>query len=716
MASNRKGKKRPSVAAETRPVDKQLPQSARHERREKAIEAARLNRQRKWILAGVLIVTFIAFFNSLDGEFVYDDQLQILKNPTIKTLSNIPRMFTQSVWQFMNPADREATGPYYRPLFNIALIINYQMFQFSVVGWHLFCVLIHLAVTLLVYLLARRWGLSQEVSAAAGLIFGVHPVHSESVAWIAALPDPMASVFLLASLLLYEQYFQRPESRPVLYGLSVASAFLALLCKEVAIVFPVFLIVRELLDKSQNDSIKDMIVRAAGRAAPFLGAVAVYMALRYSVLGFINQNEPTSANIPLLHVLLTVPSIILSYLRLLIIPYPLAVMYGHTYVESAADARFWGSALIVAAITIVAVWMVRRSQAGLRSLAWVTLFLLPVLNLKAFRAYESLTHDRYLYLPSIGFCILTAMALGWIAERFRERQREAFFAATAAVALPLFLLTIGQNATWQNEKAMTDQALRVTPRWPFLHNYIGAHHFQQNRTAEAERSYSEALRINPDYFDSLSNLGDVYRTQGKLAEAERLYLKAIEAGAPYPTTYYNLGVVYTEQRRLAEAEWPLQKAIEIEPRYTKALYNLGWVYDNQGKLAEAEQMYLRTLEYDPNYVEPRINLGVLLTKQQRYKDALDQLTYAQRLQPDHSVLLYALGDVYLKTDRCQDAVSYFNRLVAREPRHHIAHTSLGLCYEKMGQIEQAKSHFQKAIEVAPQDSYTNLARERLAKL
>lgn len=716
MASNRKGKKKPVVTADVLSTDKSQAQSARQERREKAIETARINKQRKWLVIGILIVTFLAFGNSLRGDFVYDDELQIVKNPTIKTLSNIPVMFTQSVWQFMNPADREATGPYYRPLFNIALIINYQMFQLSVVGWHIFCVFIHLAVTFLIYLLARRWGLTQEVAAAAALLFGVHPVHSESVAWVAALPDPMAGVFLLGALLLYERHFYKAESKPLIYGLSLAAAFLALMCKEVSVVFPGFLIVRELLDRSQQNSIKDKVITTAKRVAPFFGVVAVYMIMRYSVLGFINQNEPTSVNIPLSHVLLTVPSILLSYLKMLVVPYPLAVMYGYTYVQSAADPRFWGSALAVIAILIGVVWMVRSSQPGLRSLAWMMVFLLPVLNLKAFRAYESLVHDRYLYLPSIGFCILAAMALDWIAERFAERQREAFFTATAIVALPLLLLTINQNTTWQSETAMTNQALKVTPDWPFLHNYIGAYHFKQNQIVEAERAYNEALRINPNYFDSLSNLGDIHRTRGNLAEAERLYLKSIEAGAPYPTIYYNLGVVYTEQRRLADAERALQKAVELEPAYPKALYNLGWVYDNQGRNAEAEQFYMQTLQQDPNYVEPRINLGIVLTKQQRYKEALDQLSYAQRLQPDHSVMLYALGDLYMKTDRYQDALNYFNRLVAREPRHRIVHTSLGLCYEKLGQIEQAKSHFQKAIEIAPQDPYTNLARERLAKL
>ena len=669
------------------------------------------------MIIGLLAVTFLAFVNSLQGDFVYDDRLQILNNPTVSDVSNIPRMFTESVWQFLNKGDSEAVGPYYRPLFNVALIVNYQLFKFQPFGWHLISILFHLAAVMLVYALARRWGLSLEVAAAAALLFGVHPVHSESVAWVAAIPDPMATVFILSSLLLYERYYhgERPAG-PLILVLSLALAFMALLSKEVAVAYPIFLLVREWLDRPAQESLTAAVTRLSKRVAPFLALVPLYLWMRYAVLGFITQTEPNSVGIPTSQVLLTIPSILLSYARLLLIPYPMAVMYDNTYVQSAGDVRFWGAALVVVALTVAAVWMLRSNRAGQRALAFLIMFLLPVLNLKAFRPEESLLHDRYLYLPSIGFSILVALALERLVTRFASDKIKVFRAATALLAVILFGLTIYQNSTWKNEIAMTNHALEVTPRWPYLHNYIGAYYSLQNKFAEAEQSYREALAINPKYYDSLSNLGDVYQQQGKPFEAEQNYQKAIDYGAPYANTYFNLGVVLTAQKKLEAAEQPLIKAIEIKPSNTKARYNLAWVYDNQGKTALAEQAYLDTLRYDPSYPEPRINLGILLAKQGRYPEATEQLETATRYAPDHPVLLYALGDLYMKIDRYQEAIASFNRLAARNPGHQLVYTSLGLCYERLGNKEQAKANFQRAVEVAPQEAYTNTARAGLQRL
>ncbi len=669
------------------------------------------------MIAGILAVTFFAFVNSLQGDFVYDDRQQILNNPTITDLSNIPKMFTESVWQFLNKNDSEAVGPYYRPLFNVALIVNYQLFKFQPFGWHLISILFHLAAVMLVYALARRWDMSLEAAAAAALLFGVHPVHSESVAWIAAIPDPMATVFILSSLLLYERYYhgERPAKRLTLI-LSLALAFMALLSKEVAVVYPVFLLAREWLDRPAQDNLAATVSRLSKRVAPFLALVPLYLWMRYAVLGFITRTEPNAVGIPTSQVLLTIPSILLSYARLLLIPYPMAVMYDNTYVQSVGDIRFWGAALVVIALTVAAVWMARSSRAGRLALAFLILFLLPVLNLKAFRPEESLLHDRYLYLPSIGFSILVALALERAVARFASDKIKVFRAATALLAVILFALTIYQNSTWKNDIAMTNHAHDVTPRWPYLHNYIGAYYSLEKNFAEAERAYNEALAINPNYYDSLSNLGDVYQQQGKFFEAEQAYQKAIAYGAPYANTYFNLGVVLTAQKKLAAAEQPLIKALEIQPSNTKARYNLAWVYDNQGKAEPAEQAYLETLRYEPSYPEPRINLGVLLTKQGRYPEATEQLETAARYAPDHPVLLYALGDIYMRVNRYQDAIASFNRLVARNPGHQLVYTSLGLCYERLGNTEQAKANFQKAVEVAPQEAYTNTARAGLQRL
>jgi tetratricopeptide (TPR) repeat protein len=715
MASSRKARKKDKAKLSASPESKQKVAPGRSSRLDPGPRWFHLER-REWRWVGLLLAaTFLAYANALDGEFVYDDRFQVLRNPTVKSLEYLPQMFTQSVWQFMAQTAQEPTGLYYRPLFNIALILSYQFFELEVFGWHLVSVLLHLGVTMLIYLLCRQWKLSAQVAFASALLFGVHPVHSESVAWVSGLPDPLAAVFGLASLLLYERYYHSTGGRPLVLGLSIGFGLLAMFSKEVAIVLPALLVLREWLDRAAGESLSATVVRIVRRTAPFVIVALVYLGMRYAVLGFLSKPEPKAVGIPILHVVLTIPSVLLRYARMLFAPVPLAVVYDHQYVTSVADIRFLGAALAVAVLIGGTVWLVRGSLVGRFALAMVILFIVPVLNLKAFNPEESLVHDRYLYLPSIGFCLLIGLALAWLSDRFQSR-RPLFAPVTALIGFAFFFLTVYQNGFWQNDFVMANHALRVSPNRPFLLNYLGAHYLEQNNLAEAERFYLEALKSNPKYFDAYSNLGDVYRMQRRFAEAEQAYRKAVELGAPYADTHYNLGVTYTSQGRLAEAEGPLLQAIRIHPAHTNARYNLGWVYDNQGKLPQAEQAYAETLRYNPSYPEPRINLGVVLTKQGRYKEALEHLQIAQRVAPGHPVMLYALGDVYLKTKKYQDAITTFIQLAQREPRHRLAYTGLGLCYEALGNREQAKANFQKAIEVAPNDSYTNVAREHLARL
>jgi protein O-mannosyl-transferase len=715
LARSRKSRKPKPVAAGNSTAPSGSPSSAKQERRQKGRERARARKTERLVVAGVLLLSALAFANSLDGEFVYDDRYQVLNNPTIGALGNIPRMFTQSVWQFMSSTSQLPVGPYYRPIFNIALIINHHLFGSEVFGWHLISLLLHLTVVFQVYLLGRQWKLPGEAAIAAALLFGLHPVHSESVAWVSGLPDPLAAVFVLSSCILYERYCREALSRWSTLAGCAGLALLAMLCKEVAIIFPVFIALREWQDHSEQETLRVRLSRVVKRTLPFFAAAVVYISLRYAVLGFISKAEPKSVGVTGAQVLLTIPSVLLSYARLLWMPYPLAITYPLGYVTSAADPRFWAAALAVAAMVAGSWWLVRSSSPGQKALLFLILFLLPVLNLKAFNPQESLVHDRYLYLPSVGFCMLIALGLVWLSEKFAARQT-VFRTATALMAAVLLLFTVNQNQSWQNDLVMARGALKLSPQSPFLLNYIGAYYSQRNQTAAAEQSYLEALSYDPKYYDALSNLGDLYRAQGRLTEAEQSYLRAIEYAAPYADTRYNLGATYISQGRYEEATRVLVDALEIQPSHEAARYNLGWNYDQLGKAELSEEAYVETLRYNPSYPEPRINLGVLLTKQGRLNEALAQLQIAQGYAPDHPILVYALGDVFMKLKQYDNAISQFKQLISRDPQNKLVYTGLGLCYEGLGNKAEAKIQFEKAIEVAPQEQYTNTAREHLARL
>ena len=664
----------------------------------------------------VLAVTLLVFLNSLTGEFVYDDGFQILKNPTLQSAANIPAMFTQGVWQFMTSDPSKAVGLYYRPMFNSLLILNYQLFGFSPFGWHLVSLLLHLAATFLVYRLARAWNLSREISILAALLFGIHPIHVESVAWASGVPDPLATVFVLLALIFHERFVKEGETNYKWQLAGLGMALLALFTKEVAIVMAGIVAVREWLRTSDDESFGAKLSRVVQRTAPFLIAGFLYLAARIAVLGFISKPEPKAVGITSQQVLLTEPSVLFAYVRMLFAPYPLSVIYDHGYVDVPSQPPFWLPLLLFSAVLAVSLWLVRKSKIGLLALAWAFLFVLPVLNLKAFNPEESIIHDRYLYLPSVGFCVLAAMGIVWLYNRASGSAKKLVFAAAILIVVVLSGMTFAQNLTWQNDLTMATHSLQFAPGRPFLLNYLAAYYSNHSNEAEAEKLYRQAIAAKPDYFDAMSNLGDIYYKRNNFVESERYYSQAVANGARYTQTLYNWADSLAKQNRFAEAESPLLQAVAEQANYTEAHYYLGWVYQQQGKMQQAEAAYRNALNYKPDYAEPRINLATVMNNQNRLKEAEEQLEQVRRTQPGNPVMLYTLGEVYRKTNRTQEAIAILTQLTNAQPSHQQGMLSLAQALELSGNLAEAKLKYQRAAEMAPQTNDANIARDRLSKL
>jgi Tfp pilus assembly protein PilF len=595
MTQGRKRKKR-RIPASGRPKDDDADLVSSGTPR--AARPARID-LKAWFLPGaILLVTSLAFVNALTGAFLYDDRVQVLENPTLKSLGNIPRMFVQSVWQFLGGGSDQPLGPYYRPLFNIALVLNYQVFGLKVFGWHVSSLLLHLTATLLVYLLARRWGLTAAVAAAAALFFGLHPIHSESVAWVSALPDPLAAVFILLSVLLYERrYYAR--GRRLSMVLSLVFALLGMLSKEVAIVLPVFLILREWLDRPAGEQWSAALARMARRTMPFVLIAGFYLVVRYEVLGFLSKPAPNAANIPFWGVLLTIPSILLTYGRLFFVPYPLAFVYGNEYVQSAADPRFWGPVMLAIGAVACVIWLV-RSNLIRRTLIWSLLFILPVLNLKSFNPDESLLHDRYLYVPSVGLCLLLALALSWISSQAHAREKMVFGVASLLIGATLFSLTLNQNRNWRSFIVLANHGAKVTPGRPFVYYNLACAYEAQGEDPMAEEEYRRAVQSDPTHVEAHINLGVLLTRQNRYEEALDQLRTAQELAPNHPVMLYAMGNVYMRTGRYKEAIESYGRLVQRKPDHRMAYTNLGLCYESIGDKDQAVANFKKAIKVAPD--------------------------------------------------------------------------------------------------------------------
>jgi hypothetical protein len=346
----------------------------------------------------VVAATVLAYANSLSGAFVFDDTKQIVGNPALRSWGNILRAFTSDVWSFQRGTlTKDVPPPYYRPLFTAYLTINYKLFGLWEPGWHLMNLLIHCGATVAVFFLIKRLSGDRLMATLTALLFGLHPAHVESVSWISGIPDPLAALFYVPSLIWYIRY--RTEGQTKFLVASVIAYGLSALCKETPLALPLVFIVWELARAKGRRSLSARGREIILQLIPFAVVAAAYLALRFAVLGRISWKHPFMAQVPDSAIWMTVPYVFVKYLQHLVAPFYLSLIYGTSFVTSAADPRFLAPLAILGGLAIL-LWIYRKQVPAQ---IWIALTLivaplLPVLNLKVFHHPGSISVSPFDWL------------------------------------------------------------------------------------------------------------------------------------------------------------------------------------------------------------------------------------------------------------------------------------------------------------------------------
>jgi hypothetical protein len=363
----------------------------------------------KWILLLVAVCVGV-FANSVGGEFVYDDLRQIFRNPLIQDDSLIWQALTSDVWAFKGDGTQAASN-YWRPTFTFFNIIAFRIFALEPAGWHVLNVLLHSLVCVVAFVLLRRWEFSTRVAFVIALIFAVHPVHVESVAWIAGSPDLLFGLAFLGSLWFATRY-RESRSWPDL-ALAIFLYALALGAKEIGIVcLPIYYLTLADRDQKIRTTQRDPLLIGIG-----LTAVA-YIAVRWMILGAISH--PPDDAVSTMDAVLSIPMMFTFYLRQIFAPVWLAVNYPVTPVTALAPLTFWIPLLIMLAALAGLAYLSKSSRKARLAVAIFILPMLPALNATAFIS-EQIVHDRYLYLPRE--LLARARCTGACASRRRRTSR-----------------------------------------------------------------------------------------------------------------------------------------------------------------------------------------------------------------------------------------------------------------------------------------------------
>ncbi len=545
------------------------------------------------LLAGTLLcaTALVVFSGALSNGFVYDDGPQILQNPFVQNPHLWKRIFTGSVWSFQG-----AGTNFYRPLQFVCYWVLYRIAGPNPAAFHLLNWLLYGASAWLVYRVGREF-IENELAAFAGaLLWALHPVHVEAVAWISALPDVGFGFFTLLAFLFFLRAEKDPSRRLAGHALALLAFFIALFFKEMALSFPLLLLAYWLFAGQP-----ERWVRRGLRWLPYVGATLVYGAIRHSALGYFSETAhfwDISQR-----VIAAAVGLLGQDTRILFWPVHLNVFRIFHLGPSLRSPWPWITLLVI----LSSLWLRKREPRLAFLIVWWPVTLLPVLDIRQL-SFPRLA-DRFLYFPSVGVCLAVSfLLLDWLLRRLPRAQW------VPAAGLGLAMLLCASQAVraiphWRDNNTLINYSLKQSPKAPLLHMARGVVlEYQYGDLAGALKEYNTAMRLNQESSWPLGLDHDYYLALGRIALRRGHRQKAIEdfkkvlRVAPNSSQAYDaLGAVYFPEGNYSKAASYFAQSVKFDPQDLGALFYLGTCDMELGKYRKAAREFRAARKIDPNY-------------------------------------------------------------------------------------------------------------------
>ena len=576
------------------------------------------------------VLSLAIYARGLWNNFVTDDESEVLQDPLIRSFRRIPDLFAHNVWYFAG----SETHNYYRPLKLIAYSVEYHLFGFRPTAWHLASILIHIAATISAYALMRSLA-SRQLAFWTALWFAIHPAHVEVVAWIAGGQDALCTTVLLLSVWFYHQA-RSGMSPPRNDAIAAVLLLAGLFAKEAALTFPAVILAYDYLYR--RESARGLLI-AWRRYLPIGAAMGVYIAFRVHALeGF--APVTTGMQLSPTEMILSVPALALKYVGMALVPTYLS--YWHTYVPIRAFG-WWP--LVAGGLTagmVAAIFWLRRTQPILSfALAWFWVTLVPVLAIP--KVSGNVFTERYLYVPSFGFCVFAAWGWLWFRRQVRSRsERVAAFTGLAVVFALYTLIIVRRLPDWHDTLTLLEKTAQQSPESAYVNGALGYVYFQQDRYAEAQ----------------------VYE------------LRAVKADPRIWGVWMNLGAIYNALRQWTKAEEACRQGLAIYPDNPMLLNQIGLALWQEGSRNEGQAAWRRSVQLDPSDFTAHVNLATSLYQLGQLDAARDQLLAGLarnkdlRMSPDHQALYVAhfkLGDIYQLKGDWQAAAREYQEVLRINP-------------------------------------------------
>ncbi len=686
------------------------------------------NRTRIILMSGLVFLTLVVFFPIIGHEFLaYDDPVNVYKNPYLqsRSLDNLLHFWTQPYEGLYAPMIYTVYGlaawlPGLLLTGNAAADVTPAAWLFH--GMNLFFHL--LSVIIVWHLLHLLLGRTQPVKTAenagsqhlplewaawlGALLFAIHPIQVEAVAWVTGLKDVLYGFLSLTAVWNYLRFIDKksesarsgsPSAR-LYYGMATAAFVLALTVKPTAVVVPliVWLLVVwgwQLPWRSQIRGLTVWIILS------FAWGLLTRWVQPATLLAF----EPPIWARPLI-----AGDALVFYLYKLIFPLQFGPDYGRSPQYVLDQSWFYLTGLAPFALCGW-LWFKRRRFSWLVPAALLFIIgLLPVLGLIpfGFQRYSTVA-DRYVYLAILG----PALALAGGFARFKKKAAVICGAAVLGLLLIRSMLLVPY---WHNTQIFFEHALTVNSDSYLAHNNLGFVLAEQGQDLQAIHHYNEALRLEPESAVTHLNLGNAMDRQGKHSAAIQYYKEALRIVPNYARAHTNLGLSYAKQGEYEAAVTHHKEALRIEPRFAEAHVNLANVLARLGKFDTAEQHYTEAIKLAPGSANAHSRYAVALAMQKRFEEAQYHFSEAQRLQPDSAKAHANLAGVLVQQMKLPEAELHYREAIRLNPQYKNAHLRLSTVLAAQGKFDGAKHHIQEVLRMDPDNAAARQILERIDHL
>jgi tetratricopeptide (TPR) repeat protein len=585
-------------------------QPAKRKTHRQAPKQASTSGRNLWHIAGVLILTFLVFAQVMGFDFVnWDDPVNLLENPNLErfTLQNIGRIFS--------PATGTIIGNY-NPLPIFTFAIEKAIFGLNPAVFHLNNLLLHLVCVYFVFRILQEMRLNQWAVLFGTMLFALHPMRVESVAWVTERKDVLFGAFYLAAILTYIQWLKRPDERRKWYIWTMSLFVVSLFAKIQAVTLPLSMLA---LDYWFDRPLKWKLII---EKIPFFA-----LSLVFGMAGFYFLGEAGSlhdeTNYTALERMLTGAHSLVVYVGKWIFPWEMAPLYPYL---SELPTIVYFSPIGVALVLGVGIWaFLKKKKAivfGLAFFIFNVMFLLQVVA-----AGQGYLADRFTYIPYLGLFFIMAYGYQSLLERYSERKNIVHLVASAYL-LVLVVVSAGQTRIWKNGETLWLHAIKVAPGTDTPHQNLGKYYQTIDQKEKAMENFTKAINYAKNPAVSYNSRGKMLFDFGKVDLALADFEAAIAAGTTIGEIYINRGSAYARTEQYEKALADFNKGIELDPDYENGYLMRSLLYFTIQNYDAALKDHDKVLQMNPNNADVWYESGLTLNTLNRPAEALIRLNKA----------------------------------------------------------------------------------------